>query len=337
MKNISVKRSTGIALALGTIYLLWGSTYLGIRFAIETIPPYLMSGIRFLTAGLILYTIFRIREREKPQLKHWRSAAIIGGFLLLGGNATVAWAEQRVPSGIASLVIATMPLWIVLLDWLWQKRDRPDGRVIAGLALGFAGMTVLVSQGSGDGAPGVDLIGVTALLGAAILWATGSLYSRGAPLPKSPLLGIGMQMICGGLLVVCAGLLGGEAGRLDVAAISLTSWIAWGYLAVFGSMIGFSCYLWLMKVAPAEKVATYAYVNPVIAVFLGWAFAGEDITLQTLVASALIIASVVLIINRRKPAPAAKISAMPLREESPKLPGGRRVRSQTARRSVEHI
>ncbi len=298
--NIDSRLSIKIALALGTIYLIWGSTYLGIRLAIETIPPYLMSGFRFVLAGVILYAWSRWRGVEPPKAIHWRSAAIIGGFLLLGGNATVAWAEQRVPSGIASLIIATMPMWIVLLDWLWYKGERPTGRVVSGLLLGFLGITLLVSQGHGIDSEAIDLIGVGALLTAAMFWSIGSLYSRKALLPKSPIQGIGMQMFAGGILVCLAGIAGGEWQRFDIGSISLTSFISWGYLTIFGSMIGFTCYIWLLKAAPAERVATYAYVNPVIAVFLGWAFIGEVITLQTLIASALIIVSVALIIKRKK-------------------------------------
>lgn len=298
--NIDSRLSIKIALALGAIYLIWGSTYLGIRLAIETIPPYLMSGFRFVIAGVILYVWSRWKGVEPPKAVHWRSAAIIGGFLLLGGNATVAWAEQRVPSGIASLLIATMPMWIVLLDWLWHKGARPTGRVVSGLLLGFLGILLLVNQGHGVDSQAIDLIGVGALLMAAMLWSIGSLYSRKAALPKSPIQGIGMQMLAGGVLVCLAGIAGGELQHFDIGSISVTSFISWGYLTIFGSMIGFTCYIWLLKVAPAERVATYAYVNPVIAVFLGWAIVGEVITLQTLIASALIIVSVVLIIKRKK-------------------------------------
>ncbi|MCB0268352.1 MAG: EamA family transporter [Calditrichia bacterium] len=294
------KLSVRIAAGLGTLYLLWGSTYLGIKYAIATIPPYFMSSSRFIVAGLILYAWAVLKGAERPNLRHWRSAAIVGGFLLLGGNASVAWAEQHVPSSIASLIIATMPLWMVMMDWLWQKQERPSGRVFAGIALGFVGIALLVRPQNSGELMAFEPVGIFALMLAAILWSTGSLYSRNAYLPKSKLQGIGMQMIAGGGMVFLAGLARGEWAEFSFANISQSSFLAWLYLLIFGSMIGFSCYIWLLKVAPADRVSTYAYVNPVVAVFLGWLFLDEPVTTQTAIASAIIILSVVLIINRKR-------------------------------------
>ena len=299
------RRPVQIALALGTIYLIWGSTYLGIRFAIETLPPYLMSGTRFILAGTLLYGWSRWRGATAPAARHWRSAAVIGGLMLLGGNGSVAWAEQRVPSGIAALVIATVPLWIVLLAWLWQKGARPGLRVVAGLGLGFAGIFLLVNQGPGAGEAALDTTGILVLLLAALSWAIGSLCSRTAPQPGQPLLAVAMQMLAGGIFLVLAGSAGGEWQLLQPAAVSGKSLLAWAYLLVFGSMLGFSCYIWLLRVAPPEQAASYAYVNPVVAVFLGWFLADEVLTWQTLLASAVIITAVILLTRRKQAAKAA--------------------------------
>ena len=288
-----------IPLALGAVYLIWGSTYLGMKIATDTMPPYLMAGSRFCTAGIILYLIGHWRSGKKPGWQHWRSAIIVGGALLLGGNATVAWSVGRLPTGIASLMIATMPMWMVLLDWRWHGGLRPSMPTVAGLLLGFVGIGLLMNQeGGGLAGQRIDLVAMVALLGAAIVWAAGSLYSRKTPQLGAPILYIGMQNICGGVMVLIAGLLGGEWDTLHIAQISSASVYAWGYLILFGSMIGFSCYIWLLGVAPAARVSTYAYVNPVVAVFLGWMFNSESLTLQTVVASILIVAAVAVIIRQ---------------------------------------
>lgn len=297
------KLSIQVALALGAIYIIWGSTYLAIRFAIETLPPYLMAGTRYFVAGLLIYAWMRLRKNiPKPSRSHWIGAAIVGALMLLGGNGTLVWAEQRVPSGIAALLIATVPFWMVLLDWLWLRNRRPTRRVMAGIILGFAGIVLLIGQGKITGGHTLDAIGTGVLLLAALCWATGSLYSRSAGLHASPFMATAMQMLSGGLLMILAGIAGGEWSRLDFGAISLLSVASWGFLLVFGSMIGFTCYIWLLRVAPADKVATYAYVNPVVAVFLGWLFAGEILTLQTFLATGIIITAVVLINTRNRKA-----------------------------------
>lgn len=297
------KLSLQIAAALGAIYLIWGSTYLAIRFAIETLPPYLMAGSRYFVAGALMYAWMRYyRGMPKPSRAHWIGAAVVGGLMLLGGNGTLVWAEQRVPSGIAALLIGTVPFWMVLLDWLWQRGKRPGRRVVGGILLGFIGIILLIGQGGITGGHPVDAIGAGVLLLAALSWTIGSLYSRSAKLPSSPFLATAMQMVSGGVMMVLAGMIGGEWSRLDFGAVSWLSAASWGFLLVFGSMIGFTCYIWLLRVAPADKVATYAYVNPVVAVFLGWLFAGEIITLQTLLATAIIITAVVLINTQKRKA-----------------------------------
>ncbi len=281
-----------VALALGAVYLIWGSTYLAIRFAIETIPPFLMAALRYLTAGALLYAWCRLRGTPRPLRVHWRSALILGGLLLLLGNGGVVWAEQRVSSGLVALLVSTEPLWIVLLVWM-RDRARPAGRVLVGLLLGFAGLLLLVGPGLGSG--GLYPLGVVAVLIASLSWAWGSLRGQRAALPDSPFLGTAMQMLGGGLLLLLASVLTGEPARVSLAAISARSLLSLAYLVVFGALIAFTAYVWLLRVASPVLVSTYAYVNPVVAVFLGWALAGEPITRGTLVAAAVILAGVALI------------------------------------------
>lgn len=292
-----------IAAGLAAVYLIWGSTYLAIRYAVQTIPPYLMSGSRFILAGLVLYMFARYKSKEKPTAKNWISASIAGAILLLGANGSVSWASTRVPSAITALMLGMVPVWMVLLDWLWQKGPRPTLRVSAGIVFGFAGTGLLVTQGNFSGIQDLDPLGTVALLFAALAWATGSLYSRGGDLPASPILATAMQMLAGGVLLVIAGLSGGELQRLDPAGISGVSLFSVFYLFLFGAIIAFSCYVWLLRVAPAALVATYAYVNPVIAVFLGWSIAGEIITSVTLVATGVIVMAVILITIPHKKTP----------------------------------
>lgn len=278
------------------VYILWGSTYLAIRFAVESFPPFVMAGTRHLTAGLLLFAFLRARGVAAPQRRHWRSAFVIGGLLLLGGNGLVSWAEQRVPSGLAALIVASVPLWMALIQGI-QRRRRPPLPVLAGLLIGLAGLVLLVVPGRFGGGEHVDPVGAAALLFAALCWVIGSLYSRRAILPSSTLLAIAMEMIGGGVLLWIAGLAFGEAARLDPAAVSLRSALSLGYLIVFGSLIGFSAYIWLLKVATPARVTTYAYVNPVVAVLLGWAAAGEALTLRIGIATAGIVGAVALIIR----------------------------------------
>jgi drug/metabolite transporter (DMT)-like permease len=284
--------------AFTAIYLIWGSTYLAIRFAIETMPPFLMAGTRFLIAGSILYGWMLWRRIPRPTLIQWRSAAIVGGLLMLGGNGAVVWAEQRVPSSLTALMVATVPIWMGLINWAWFGGPRPSRRMAAGLALGFAGIVVLIGPGEMAGGGRIDLLGAAALLFSSVSWAFGSLYSRHAPLPTVPLLSTAMQMLGGGTLMLIAGTLMGEWARFDPSAITLRSLLAYGYLIVFGSLIAFSAYVWLLRVAMPARVATYAYVNPVIAVLLGWALAGEPLTLRTGLAALVIVAAVVIVSTR---------------------------------------
>ncbi|MEO6324077.1 MAG: EamA family transporter [Thermoanaerobaculia bacterium] len=283
--------------AFAAIYLIWGSTYLAIRLAIDTMPPFLMAGTRYLIAGAILYPLAR-KQAGRPEKAHWIGAGIIGAFLLLGGNGGVVWAEQRVASGLAALPVATVPLWTVLLDSLIRRR-WPTRRVLAGLFMGFLGLVLLVGPGELAGSNRVDPIGVAALVAGALCWATGTVLSRRVKLPASPLLGTAMEMLVGGALLFAFGLLFGEGSRLRLDAITPKSIAALAYLVVFGSLIGLSAYVWLLTVVAPARVSTYAFVNPVIAVLLGWAFHGEPLTARTLIAAGVIVGAVVLITTER--------------------------------------
>lgn len=294
--------------AFGAVYIIWGSTYLGIKYAIETLPPFLMAGSRFLIAGAALYALARLgfgnsgRPAERALASHWRAAAVIGMLLFLCGNGGVTWAEGYITSSLAALLVASEPLWIVLLSWLLPGGTRPNGKVWLGLALGFAGVWLLVSAGTAAAsASGVtNILGAGVVLGAGFAWAVGSVYSLRASLPRSPLLSSGMQMLAGGSLLLLVGVLTGELARLDFNSVSTRSLVAFLYLTVFGSVVAFTAYSWLLRNASPARVSTYAYVNPAVAVLLGWALAGEAMSARSLVAAGVIVASVALITSRGK-------------------------------------
>ncbi len=285
-----------IVLAFAAVYVLWGSTYLAIRLAIETLPPFLMTGTRFALAGLILFTWAVINgERFIPPLHLWRRALVIGGLLLLGGNGGVVWSERYVATGLAALLVSTEPLWVVILNWA-ISRQRPNWKVLLGVLIGLVGVAMLVGDGlSRNGHSKFSLIAGGVVLVAAFSWAAGSVYSNRRPLQVSTLMAAGMQMMSGGFLLLLLAVATGDPMRLNLAAASWTSIGAFFYLLVFGSLVGFTAYSWLLNnVAPA-RAATYAYVNPVVAVFLGWLIASEPLTKQMLIAAAVIIGSVILI------------------------------------------
>ena len=312
-KTLGSPSSAAIWAAMISVYIVWGSTYLAIRFAVESMPPFLMAGLRFLIAGAVLYTWRRFLAKDAiPQKIEWRSAAIVGLFLLVGGNGSVVWAEQHVPSGIAALLVGSAPLWMVLIDAFRPGGRKPGGATILGVGLGFAGIVVLVGPAQVIGIEGnVDPMGAAALTFAAFAWAVGSLYNRGAQLPASPLLGTGMEMLAGGAGLLVLGTLTGEWSRLDLAAITVRS--LWGllYLIVFGSWVGFAAYVWLLRVAPTTLVSTYAYVNPLVAIFIGNWLAAEPLTARILIASAIIVGSVALITLTQPVSPTAKIIEEP--------------------------
>lgn len=302
--------------ALATIYLVWGSTYLGIALAIETLPPLLMAGARFLLAGALLYAVARRLDRStpRPDVRQWRWALLTGTLLLGIGNGGVSWAEQTVPTGVAALVIASIPLWVVVLDRLFFGA-RVTWRTALGIGVGFAGVALLVNPA----APGaVDPTGGLVLVAAAIAWAGGTLLSRGTTLTVPPLVGAGMQMLAGGAVLLVAGVVGGELGELRLADVSARSLGGFLYLVVFGSLLAFSAYVWLLRNARTSLVATYAYVNPIVAVALGWSVLGEAIGLRMVVAGGIVVAAVALIVSARQaPAPGAPDgSTAPARPQS---------------------
>lgn len=280
--------------AFAAVYFIWGSTYLAIRFAIETIPPFLMASVRFIIAGTLLYAWTRLRGAPKPTPSQWRSAFIIGSALLLIGNGTVSWAEKVVPSGITALLTTMSPLWFVVIEWL-QTRSKPGIEMIIGLILGTVGMVALVDPAQLVGGDQVNLIGAGTIFLASIAWVWGSLYSRKAELPPSPFLAIAMEMLAGAALLLLASFALGEFSELHLASISMRSIFALMYLTVFGSMIAFTSYVWLLRVSSPSLVSTHAYVNPVVAVFLGWLLADEPINGRIFIASVVIISAVAII------------------------------------------
>jgi drug/metabolite transporter (DMT)-like permease len=285
-----------IWLALFTLYIAWGTTYLAIRFAVESIPPFFMTGTRFLVAGLVLYIWRRLAGDPAPTRSQWHSAIIIGTFLLVGGIGGVTLAEQYIPSGIAALVVAATPLWVVIIETFRPGGNRPTLQSIGGVLIGMVGIFILVSPSSVSGhQPVYNLLGIVAVLLAALSWSVGSIFSHEVQLPSSPLLGSGMELLAGAAGSYLVGLLMGETRQLDLATISLRSLTGLGYLIVVGSLIGFVCYTWLLRVAPTPLVVTYAYVNPLVAVFLGSLLVGEVLSPKVLVATPLILLSIGLI------------------------------------------
>src|SRR5437764_2100160 len=288
-----------IVSSFAALYLVWGSTYLAILFAIETIPPLLMAGARFLLAGVMLYSIARWRGAPKASRAHWLTALIIGGCLLLGGNGGVTLAEQYVSSGLASVMVATVPIYIALLAWWSGIAPRPTPIVWLGLAGGLAGVAILLwpaltvspEESSNPG------VGMLILLCSSFVWSAGSIYSRKAKSVSPPFLLAAQQMICGGVLLTLAGIIKGELRGFDPSRISPLSLGAFAYLIIIGALVGYTAYIWLLRVCDPAKVATYAYVNPIVAVLLGALFAGETLSARTMIAAALIIGSVALVIT----------------------------------------
>ena len=304
----------GVIIALGLVYVIWGSTYLGIRFADETLPPLLMGGARFLIAGALVYAWCRARGVPNPTWRQWRSAGLVGLCLLAGGNGTVIVVEQRVPSSIAALLVALVPMWTVVLLWLRRSGAHPTLRTTLGVALGLAGVAFLAFHGGANGA-GVNPMALFLILSSGV-WAWGSLYAQKAELPTSPLMSTAVEMLVGGAALMALALATGAPQTLAGHAVSLKSLLALGYLIVFGSIVAYTAYTFLLKAAAPALVSTYAYVNPLVAVLLGWAFAGESVTVWTLISAAIIVCSVVLITlpNRRR---LARTSAAPASADPP--------------------
>ena len=307
-----------VLVAFAVVYVVWGSTYLGIRYAIESIPPLLMAGTRFLLAGMILFAVRLRQTAERPQLVHWRSALVLGFLLVLCGNGGVTWAEQRITSGMAALLITSEPLWIVVLNGLRPRGRRPSVRELLGVLVGFGGVALLLAPQlttRAGGAGGTLLWSSLLVIGSALAWAVGSLYGINAPSAPDRPMQNGMTMLVGGALLLVTGLSSGEGTYSHLQHITLTSAAAWAYLTIFGSLAAFSAYVFLMQNTAPAKASTYAFVNPVVAVLLGWGIAGEPIDVRSGVAIAIIVGAVMLI-TFGQPAAKPQVQEPPLKDFS---------------------
>jgi drug/metabolite transporter (DMT)-like permease len=284
-----------IIAAFLAVYIVWGSSYLGIRVAMETLPPFLVSGLRMMSAGLLLYAIARRTGASRPTLVHWRSGIILGFLMFFVANGCIMIGQKTVTSGMAATLYATVPLWFALLGWLWLGEKRPSSQGIVGLILGLVGIAFLVGTGGSNSSTGIDPFGALMILISAGSWAVGSLLSRRVTLPESPFLGAAMNLFSGGVMLMTLSLVTGEWMQVDWAAVSVRSVAAVMYLAIGSSVIAFGSYMWLLTQVSPSRLGTYAYINPVIAVFLGWILVGETLTARTLVAAGVIIGAVFLI------------------------------------------
>jgi drug/metabolite transporter (DMT)-like permease len=303
-----------VALAFATVYLIWGSTYIAILFAIQSIPPFLMASGRFLIAGGVLYAWAWWRGAPRPRPAQWGWALLLGALFFLVSNGTVVWVEQWLPSGLTALIVAMVSVWTALLEWLRPSGARPPGMVLTGIVFGFLGVAVLVLPGRVGGGH-VPTFPALLLVASTFGWALASVLSRGADLPSSTALAAGMEMLAGGTLLLIASLLAGDWARFDPAGISIKSALSFLFLVLLGSLVTFTAYAWLLRVSTPNKVATAGYVNPMVAVFLGWAFAGEALTLRSLLASFIIVVSVALIITGRE-VTAARVRTTPTPSET---------------------
>jgi drug/metabolite transporter (DMT)-like permease len=305
--------SSRIWLGLAVVYVVWGSTYLGIDLAVRTIPPFLMAAVRFLVAGSLLYcwAVRRGDRNDRPTPRQWLSAFLIAAPMLAVGNAAVGWAEQTLDTGTASLIVASVPLWMALLDRLIYGQ-RLVRAAVTGLLIGFVGVGLLVAPGGG----GAGTAAIVLVFGSAA-WALGSLYSRHAPQPDRPLVAVGMQMLAGGLILVVVSATAGELSSIHPSQVSLESWLGLAYLVVAGSLVAFTTYMWLLRNAPTALVGTYAYVNPFVAVLLGTVILGEPLGWRTLVGGGIVIAAVAMIVRAPKgeplPVVEPRASAVPAR------------------------
>lgn len=301
MKSQKTDYPLNVWLALACVYVVWGSTYLAIRFAIATIPPFLMAGTRFLSSGLLLYFLMRWKGEKRPLFGHWRSTAVISFFLIVVANGGVSWVEQKVPSGITALLVGTVPLWMVILEWAGKGGQRPRLSTWCGIFLGMLGIILLVFFRKNPGELQVNPWGAVCLVFTSLAWAYGSLYTRSASLPSSALLATSMEMITGGVMQLFVGLALGETAQFHIAQMTTSSIEAWVYLTLIGSLVGFTSYIWVLQKSTPELASTYAFVNPVIAVFLGWLLAGESLTPSLFLSAVLIVIAVVLITLKPKP------------------------------------
>ncbi len=283
-----------ILLAFAAVYLVWGSTYLAIRVAVAGIPPFLMGGTRFALSAALLFPFLLRRGDAAPTIRQWRDATIVGCLLMLGGNGLVVWAEQTANSSQAALFIASTPMWFTVFEWMRPGGNRPHPLTWLGIALGFAGVFTLVAGHAADTAS-LALPQSLALLAATICWAGGSVYARHSARPASPLMGAAAQMLAGGLAMLLVGLVRGEAGQVVPGAIPATAWLALVYLVLFGSLVGYTAYVYLLRHCTSAQVSTYAYVNPIIAVLLGAFVLGESVGPRVRTAGALVVGGVILL------------------------------------------
>lgn len=286
---------TAIVAAFAAIYLIWGSTYLAIRLGVATIPPFLMAGVRFLVAGLAFMAWAKYRRATRPTARDWLTTGIIGVLMATGGNGLVTWAMQTVQSGLAALLVSMVPFWVVMVDWLKPQGRRPGTRVVVGLVLGFTGVALLINPGD-VGVREIDAFGALTIVLASMLWASGSIYSRHAPQPTSQALSSGMQMFGGGVVLLGLSAATGEVGQLEWASVSNTALAGWVYVTVLGS-VAYGSYLWLLKASTPTKAATYAYVNPVIALILGYLVADESLSPRTIGCSVLVVLAVLMVVS----------------------------------------
>ncbi|MBX9951941.1 MAG: EamA family transporter [Candidatus Obscuribacterales bacterium] len=289
-----------IVLAFVGIYLIWGSTYLAIKIAIDTMPPFLMASVRFLTAGLGFYAVLMLLGHERPKKRHWLSAFIMGTLLLAASNGSVVLATKSISTGYISLLIAMVPVYVAILEWLQNRKEKIEKLKICGLVLGTLGIITLIGPQNLLVPNGINWFGIAVVMFGSLSWSVGTIYSRKVEKPSSLMVGIAMQMICGGAVLGLVSLIMGEHYQIANLHVSMNSVLAVAYLIVFGSIVGYSSYLWLLNHVSPSKVSTYAYVNPIVAIFLGWAFAGETISAQTVAAGAIILASVWLITAGKK-------------------------------------
>jgi drug/metabolite transporter (DMT)-like permease len=285
--------------AFAAIYIIWGSTYLGIKFAIESIPPFMVGGTRFLIAGGLLYAWARTTSPVKPNAKQWWQGLLLGVFLLGVGNGCVVWAQQRTPSGITALVVAIVPLMVVLIEWWRPGGKNPGLAAMTGVIIGLAGMALLIGPSAFMGATDVELMPALVLLMGSLSWSMATVFGKRASVPPNPPLASAIQLLGGGIALMIVSTIAGELGRVEPANFTLKAILSVAYLIIFGSIIAFSAYSWLLRVASPTKISTYAYVNPIVAMFLGWAVAGEEMSMRVLVAAGVVLAGVALITRRK--------------------------------------
>ncbi len=309
-----------LLIAFFAIYVIWGSAFIAIHFAIQTIPPFIGASGRFLFAGGLLYLWMRSRGVPNPTRKQWLAAMVAGFLFFVVDNGLLVWAQQIVPSGTASLILGSTPIFIVLIDWLRRGGRRPTLPIFIGLVLGAVGLALLVDPSHMLVTGSAVWIGIGALIVASFGWAAGSIYNQHADLPKSALMSTATQLFCGGILLIGVSLLSGETASFNPAQVTPGSMAAIVYLAVASSIFGFGSYVWLLRVSRPSLVATYAYVNPIVALFLGWALASEPITGRTLIAAAIILGSIMLINNARQNAPDGKADELTQPTMMPETP-----------------